>query len=178
MGRELTPANAGSRKTARSPDDDDEELSPSSRATKKRRMNSVGLDDGNSLTSHNTTDSLADKIREAARVCSHEIRNGNNSARSSGVAIEDGTPRAYTQPAEPDPDPVHVAEVLSTIVGNTKHLEENDSLNNQIRELAGPFGVISPKANTSLQAQSLPILDNLVRVSLVTSFPLRSIPAS
>lgn len=93
---------------------------------------------------------------------------GNNKVE----ATIEKTPEQETTEATSTIDP-DMATVISNIMNHAERVE--DELGRQQRgdnnDLLAPKGLAFVKANSHLKTQSLPILDNLVRIPLLHSAP-------
>lgn len=154
------------------PLDDDEHESASPRASKKRRLESEGEEPPipaplpNGLPHDTAGDNIEEELASALgtgmvdatdRPAEMGPNQSENSAESA-VAPETGT--------DLDPD---MATVISSIMNHAERVEEQCAVGEQqlgedTSNQEAPKGLVFVKANSHLKIQSLPILDNLVRM--------------
>ena len=170
----------------------DEEGSESPRASKKRRTES-GTGDADNADNEDNADNAGDvqvpsqPDAAADQIPGNQIEKELASALGSGFsehaerdsdgnnkveATIEKTPEQETTEATSTIDP-DMATVISNIMNHAERVE--DELGRQQRgdnnDLLAPKGLAFVKANSHLKTQSLPILDNLVRIPLLHSAP-------
>lgn len=151
-------------------------MSSLSHDTKRRRIASVEPVNEDATTSTGDTgDTLGQQPLGTAHFSNsispadqNEKANGDKESSPSKSPGNISQEQDTAQAPAPESPPANMVEMLSNIMEHTGQFKEHHALNKHLHELGNQSSLIFPKVNSNLQAQSLPILDNLVSALFFT----------